>query len=732
MWRHRTGRTEKHVSPSRVDSAERKIDFGLVLRCVRSLDALGLTQQEQRELETAQLQRIAVMAPGLTAMTIVSVTVPPLIFFGFNGLDGFNKVAPWMAVVILGALGLCAFIWPLRKLDSKTPPVTLRRRQLQLHVVSAVALFCVGLVAVLAEPTRTGSAQEVFLLVYVTFIGMAAFACTVIASYSKPLVSAVALIGLVTPFIVASVLKVPTYAAPIALFLFIYAGCFWLLCLNAFQSFLQLELNSLERQRQRDVISLLLGEFEAQASDWVWETDAAGRLTHVPPQMQRASDGLAVPGLPLFDLLSGDAGGLRHMVRQGRAFRNHEVTLAGDAIEKHWLLSGTPRREEQGGYRGVGSDITEQVLAKKAQEEADLLVRSIVEASPTTFLVSRVDDGKVIYQPPASRDRFGDITTTLEFFTDPQDRVDYLEALLPTGTLNEYPVRFKRQDGSIMLGLTSARVIEYRGEQVIISSTRDVTELRAMEAELEQQRAITRQNEKMSALGGLLAGVSHELSNPLSIIAGYALMLREQVDDPDLAQKIDRIEQATDRCSRIVRTFLAMARQRPTAVEQCNINDVVEAAWDVAGGSVRGAGGEGVLDLKPDLPDIGIDPDQVVQVFSNLILNAGQAMADIDPQDATPRLVISTRADTGTDEVVVTFQDNGPGIPEDLSERIFEPFFTTKPVGTGTGIGLALSHRIITAHGGRITLGQGEERGACFAVHLPLSAPKDASKGGPS
>ena len=705
------------------DSATRHIDFALALRCVGSLEPLGLTRREQQELETAQLHRIAVMAPGLTALTIVTVAVPPLIFHGINGLEGMRETLPWMAVVVLGALALCAFIWPMRKLDAVTDAAKLARKRKQLHLVSVVALFCVGSVVVLVRPGIAETAQGIFLLTYITFVGMAAFACTIIASYSNPLTSAGALLGLTTPFMIASVLNTPTYAPYLVAFLLIYTACFWLLGLNAFQNFLQLEVNSLERQRQRDVITLLLGEFEAQSSDWVWETDADGILTHVPNQMVRASGGSARQGVPLFGLAPGNAHGawpaMQDAIRAGRSFRKLEVSFDASGGTKHWVMSGAPRREERGGYRGVGSDVTEQVDARQAQEEADLLVRSIVEASPTTFLVSRVEDGKVIYQPPMSRDRFGDIETTLKFFTDPKDRVDYLDALLPTGVLNEYPVRFRRQDGSIMDGLTSARVIEYRGEQVIISSTRDITELKAMETELENQRAITRQNEKMSALGGLLAGISHELSNPLSIVAGYALMLREQIDDPGLAQKVDRIEEAADRCSRIVKTFLSIARERPTELNRCDLNEVVRTAWDVAGGDFRKSGGLGLLSLDPDLPEVEIDEDQVVQVFSNLILNAGQAMSEQDTRQEQARLTITSAHHATDGEVVVTVADTGPGIPDHIVERIFEPFFTTKPVGTGTGIGLALSHRIIAAHKGRITVRSEPGQGAAFSVHLP-------------
>lgn len=673
------------------------------------------------------------MAPGLTAMTIVSVAFPPIIYYGVNGFDTLQSTLPWMGLVITGALVLCAFIWPLRLLDGTKHPEQLRRKRMQLHVVSAGALFCVGSVVVLGRPNLTGTAAGTFLLIYVTFIGMAAFACTIIASYSNPLISAGALLGLIVPFLVASIVSAPTYAPYLVLFLLIYAVCFWTLGLNAFQNFLQLEVNSLERRRQRDVIALLLGEFEAQSSEWLWETDADGKLTHISPQMVVASEGVAQIGVPLFDLIQEDGQSSRDRIKDamdaGAPFRKLDVPIAGLNAPRHWRLSGTPGQGSNGGYRGVAVDTTEQVMAKQAQEESDRLVRSIVEASPTAFLVSRVHDGKVIYQPPLSRDRFGDIFTTLEFFTDPKDRKDYLDALLPTGVLNEYPVQFKRQDGSVMEGLTSARVIEYRGEQVIISSTRDITEFKAMQAELEKQRAITQQNEKMSALGGLLAGVSHELSNPLSIVVGYALMLREQTNDPALAQKAQRIQEAADRCSRIVKTFLAIARERPTQLEPCDLNEVIQLAWEVAGGDVRGAGGDVLLQLDPSLPEVEVDPDQVVQVFSNLILNAGQAMADMSDAGDAPLLTINSAHDTAADEVIVTFSDTGPGIPREISERIFEPFFTTKPVGSGTGIGLALSHRIIAAHDGRISLSTSVGAGASFAVHLPI---KPVRRGDPA
>ena len=371
-----------------------------------------------------------------------------------------------------------------------------------------------------------------------------------------------------------------------------------------------------------------------------------------------------------------------------------------------------------GGYIVTFTETTHMHRAEQAEKEADRLVRTIVENSPTTFLVSRIDTGEIVYFPPASKERFGNITSAKSFFLDPKDREDYLAALLEAGALTDYPVRFRRGDGSVMQGLTSARVVNYKGEDVIISSTRDITETLAMQAELERQREIAHQNEKLSALGELLAGVSHELNNPLSIVVGYAQMLQDRLDDPKLRRRVDRIAQAAERCTKIVRTFLAMARKRPARVEACSLNEVLDMAIDVAGYGLRTAGAEIVRDFDDALPAIDADPDQLAQVFTNLIVNAEHAMSEMGSRG---RLQLATYFDAETGEVVAEVSDNGRGMSRDIQARIFEPFFTTKEVGTGTGVGLAFCHRIVSAHGGRLTVQSETGRGASFVVALRVS-----------
>ena len=374
---------------------------------------------------------------------------------------------------------------------------------------------------------------------------------------------------------------------------------------------------------------------------------------------------------------------------------------------------------EMGGYLVSIQDLTEAVHAGRKAREAHDLVTTIVDASPTTFLVSKVETGEVVYATQASRERFGDIKSTLSFFLDPEHRKSYLAALLPTGSLTDYPVRFRRQDGSIMDGLTSARVIEYQGEKMIVSSTRDITDFLAMQRELEIQRRTALQNEKLSALGELLAGVAHELSNPLSVVVGYSMMLRDEIDDQAYLHKVDRIAIAADRCVRIVKMFLALAREKPATLEMCAMADLLEDAIAVSCGSLEAVGGTLVSDVDIDLPHVLADPDHITQVFSNLLTNASHSVRDLGSDGQIS--IRAYRAETDR-QVVVEVQDNGPGVPPDIQHRIFEPFFTTKDVGKGTGVGLAFSHRVVTAHGGTLSLDSPRDGGALFRVCLPTGS----------
>ena len=272
------------------------------------------------------------------------------------------------------------------------------------------------------------------------------------------------------------------------------------------------------------------------------------------------------------------------------------------------------------------------------------------------------------------------------------------------------------------------------GQAFYTASLFDLSERETAQGEIERQREALRQSEKLTAMGSLLAGVAHELNNPLSIVMGRAALLAEKMSGDPRATDAQRIFDAAERCGRIVRTFLNMARSRPANRSEVALNDLATAAVDMLGYVLRSHGIAVTLDLLSGLPPVKADADQIGQIVLNLIVNAQQALG---ARDNGRRLTVSTGVAPMTDgdrrrtpRVWMRVRDNGPGIAPELHERVFEPFFTTKSEGVGTGLGLAVSRSIARDHGGELTLqdDEGFDAGACFCLQMPVSGEPEASE----
>jgi signal transduction histidine kinase/CheY-like chemotaxis protein len=251
----------------------------------------------------------------------------------------------------------------------------------------------------------------------------------------------------------------------------------------------------------------------------------------------------------------------------------------------------------------------------------------------------------------------------------------------------------------------------------LVGSLADITDRKRAEEEVILHREALYQSEKMAMFGSLLAGVAHELNNPLSTVIGQTVLLQQTVADPAVLGRGERIRNAAERCARIVRTFLAMARQRHAEPKPVEINKIIETAVELLAYQLRSANIRVELDLAEDLPMAMADADQIHQVLMNLIINARQALLTT----AKPGLIrIETHLDSCTRQIEISVTDNGPGVPPELRKRIFDPFFTTKPTGEGTGIGLSLCSSIMRAHGGCIDASDAPGGGAMFTILLPL------------
>lgn len=394
------------------------------------------------------------------------------------------------------------------------------------------------------------------------------------------------------------------------------------------------------------------------------------------------------------------------------------------------------------GFIGIARDLTELKLREKELAE-QVALKEAAEAYHAAVVRTALDgvvvidgDGLVVDFNPAAEAIFGygrDAVigrSVASLIIPPEHRAAHesgMRSYLATGA---HRVLGKRIELPAMLSTGEAIPIELTITDVTLGDRRlfaahirDLRPAKRAEAEIREQRNALYQKEKLAALGSLLAGVAHELNNPLSIITGQTMMLRDAMDERGVADwdrlsgRCDRIATAADRCARIVRSFLDMARQREAERIPTNLRKVVEEAIELLAYNM-GASGVAVECRWPsEMPALMLDASQIHQVVLNLLVNAQQALEQMGTEGR--RITTGVDIDEVGNTLSLTIDDNGPGVPETIRSRIFDPFFTTKPQGVGTGVGLAVSRGLIEAHGGNLTLGDAPGGGARFTIRLP-------------
>ncbi len=228
------------------------------------------------------------------------------------------------------------------------------------------------------------------------------------------------------------------------------------------------------------------------------------------------------------------------------------------------------------------------------------------------------------------------------------------------------------------------------------------------------------ESERLAHIGQLAAGVAHEINNPLTGIVTYSHLLLERASTENgTRQSLEKIVKQADRCRDIIRGLLDFSRQRKPEKRLSNVNRVLEECVSLVEDQVLFHNIRIVQHLKPDLPQVFMDPSQIQQVFMNMILNAAEAMK------GGGRLTLTTRHVPVEQMVEVEFADSGHGIKQEDLDRIFSPFFTTKEVGHGTGLGLAISYGIVKEHKGTITVESEEGQGAIFTICLPVGSEQE-------
>jgi PAS domain S-box-containing protein len=427
----------------------------------------------------------------------------------------------------------------------------------------------------------------------------------------------------------------------------------------------------------------------------------------------------------------------RRIVREAlRRFRhnpeintiNIEYRILQPNDTRRWLhtkVVATRDPRTRGILRMVGStsDITTRKQSEVALRASEARFRSITEAHPVPVMIVSLRNQAVLYASPGAEQLLGLTQKDLlyesfnRFLDDNEERKTILGAMNTGQEVNRTEVVLNRSDNGKLQVALSARRISYQNEDAMVIGLYDLTERKQAEAQIARQQDALQQSEKMAALGGLLAGVAHELNNPLSVVVGQATLLMEGSAEPKVVSRAEKIFKAADRCTRIVKSFLALARRKPPERKPVRLNDVIVGALELLGYQLRTGEIDTQLDLDPTLPEITGDDDQLMQVITNMVLNAAQAM---DDWKGTRRVIIRSRRDENN-HVLVSFADTGPGVPPEIRSRIFEPFFTTKHNKGGTGVGLSLCLNIIASHGGQLLLEDTPGGGATFIVLLPMA-----------
>jgi two-component system NtrC family sensor kinase len=259
-------------------------------------------------------------------------------------------------------------------------------------------------------------------------------------------------------------------------------------------------------------------------------------------------------------------------------------------------------------------------------------------------------------------------------------------------------------------------------EAKVLARTRDLQQ--ALEEKERTQEQLIR-SESLAALGQLVAGVAHELNNPLTSVTSLLQSTVEELKtweagapvDEDLLDDLQFADKELARAKAIVASLLGLARQTQTYQEAVDLNVVVQDALRVLHNQYKHSDLDMVQDLKDRLPEIQGNFANLGQVAMNIIKNAIQAVAD-----RHGRIQITTDVDEQKQQILFTCSDNGPGIDPALFQDVFKPFFTTKPVGQGTGLGLYICHEIVRKHGGRIDLARADPHGTVVTVRFPFAS----------
>src|SRR5216683_2258792 len=405
--------------------------------------------------------------------------------------------------------------------------------------------------------------------------------------------------------------------------------------------------------------------------------------------------------------------------------QGREITLIRkDGTSIVCLNTATAVRDNGGHvvrYQGALMDITERREMERRLHQQQEFARRLVDNFPDLILVLDAAAHYTFVSPRCKEVLGYDVEELqdMEFGgrTHPEDLPTaltlYRDIVAGKQTFASLEVRVRHKQGDWRrIRFNFSPLCNEKGDiEGVVLSGRDVTDLKRLEEQLIQA-------EKLAAMGQMLAGVAHELNNPLTAILGVTELLREREGTDDSSKRqLDLTHRQARRAARIVQNLLEFSRPASPQKRPLDVNSLLERTLQLHDHSLRRNNIAVDFRPQPDLPGVIGDANQLIQVFLNLVTNAEQAILEIRD---TGRIQI--RPSHNDNHVMVTVQDDGIGIRPEALPRIFDPFYTTKRPGGGTGLGLSICMSIIREHGGNIEAETFPAGGSAFTIYLPVAS----------
>jgi PAS domain S-box-containing protein len=422
---------------------------------------------------------------------------------------------------------------------------------------------------------------------------------------------------------------------------------------------------------------------------------------------------------------------LTREVNRQPAPQGREITLRRkDGLPVVCLNTSSAVRDTSGRvvrYQGALADITERRAMEKRLHQQQEFARRLVDSFPDLIFV--VDnERRYTFVSPKVEEVLGyqtdeTIGTIFGERTHQEDRSAVLAVFddLLQGKRNfssiELRVRHKQGEWRRLRCHFSPLSSESGKIEGVVISGRDITEVKRLEEQLIQA-------EKLAAMGQMLAGVAHELNNPLTAILGASELLRDRAGiDENTKRQLDMTHRQARRAARIVQNLLEFSRPASPQKKALDLNAVIDRTLQLHEHSFRRNSIQVDFTPSPGLPPTVGDANQLIQIFLNLVGNAEHAIREIRPSGR-----IQIRLGKKGSRIFATFQDDGAGIKPEVLPKIFDPFFTTKRPGGGTGLGLSICMSIVREHGGDMEVESLPAGGAAFTVYLPIAVAESLSR----